>query len=92
MEYYYNAYSKKILDQKFFFVKKFMRFSEFKDVSDFLEGYGMHPDFNKACDFAGINDPRIRRNLLNEMQEPKEQQPAKVIDLNQAVTGKTASR
>ena len=89
MEYYYTAYSKMIQDQKFYFVKKIMHFSEFKGVSDFLDGYGMHTNFDKACDFAGITDLRVRKNLLNEIEETI--QPAKVIGINQSIA-KTGSR
>lgn len=90
MEYYYTAYSKQVQDQKFYFVKKFMRFSEFQGVADFLEGYGMHTDFDKACDFAAVTDPRIRKSLLNEMEEIVPS--AKVIILNQNISAKTGSR
>ena len=80
MENIYTAYTKMIENKTYYFVKKFMAFPEFKNVEPVLESYGMHTDFNKACNIAGINDAHIREQLLNEANGTLQQ--AKVIDLN----------
>ncbi|MEP7143684.1 MAG: hypothetical protein ABI707_12470 [Ferruginibacter sp.] len=90
MENFYTAYTKVIENKTYYFVKKFLIFPEFKDVSPVLENYGMHIDFNKACGIAQINDPKIREQLLNEAEGSIQQ--AKVIDLNTAnFSGKSAT-
>ncbi|MGC4100728.1 hypothetical protein [Ferruginibacter sp.] len=69
METFYTAYTK-LLDYKtYFFVKKFTAFPEFKDVSPVLESYGMHTDFDKACSIAGLTDPAIKEQLLQQAEE-----------------------
>jgi hypothetical protein len=90
MENFYTAYTKTIENKTFYFVKKYLIFPEFKDVAPVLESYGMHSDFNKACSIAGIYDPKIREQLLNEAESTI--QHAKVIDLNSTnFSGKSAS-
>ena len=90
MEYNYAAYTKVIENKPYYFVKKYLAFPELKDVSPVQEGFGMHTDFNKACDIASIFDPNIREQLLNEAEGTI--QYAKVIDLNTAnYSGKTAT-
>lgn len=90
MENFYTAYTKVIENKTYYFVKKYMIFPEFKDVSPALESYGMHTDFNKACSIASINDPKIREQLLNEAEGTIQQ--AKVIDLNTLnFSGKSAT-
>ena len=83
METFYKAYTKTTQNKPYYFVKKYLSFPEYKDVEDILEGYGMHTDFNKACSIAGINNPKIRKQLLDGIQAEVVQQ-AKVIDLNPA--------
>jgi hypothetical protein len=79
METIYTAYTK-LLDYKtYYFVKKFSAFPEFKNVSPVLESYGMHTNFDKACSIAGVNDPAVKEQLLQQVQENMPR--AKVIDL-----------
>lgn len=79
MEIFYKAYTKTQQNQLYYFVKKFRRFPELGDISDILDGYGMHTDFNKACAIAGIGDEKVRAQILRDMEGA--QQQAKVIDL-----------
>jgi hypothetical protein len=90
MENFYTAYTKVIENKTYYFVKKYLTFPEFKDVAPVLESYGMHSDFNKACDIASVHDAKIREQLLSEAEGTIQQ--AKVIDLNTAnFSGKTGS-
>jgi len=90
MENFYTSYTKVIENKTYYFVKKYLIFPEFKDVAPVLESYGMHTDFNKACNIASIHDPKIREQLLNEAEGTIQQ--AKVIELNTAnFSGKTAT-
>jgi putative NIF3 family GTP cyclohydrolase 1 type 2 len=52
-------------------VKKYTRFSEFKDAPAILESYGMHTNFDKACAIACINDPVIKERLFKEATPPE---------------------
>lgn len=83
MEIFYKAYSKTNQNKIFYFVKKYISFPEYKDVADILEGYGMHTDFHKACNIAGLTNQQIRKQLFEEIQSSLPQ--AKVIDLNPPV-------
>lgn len=90
MENSYTAYTKVIENKTYYFVKKYLIFPELKDVSPMQEGFGMHTDFNKACDIAFIQDPKIREQLLTEAEGTI--QYAKVIDFNTSnYSGKTAT-
>ncbi len=90
MENFCTAYTKVIENKTYYFVKKYLTFPEFKDVSPVLESYGMHADFNKACNIAGIQDTLLREQLLHEAEGTI--QHAKVIDLNTAsFSGKAAA-
>lgn len=90
MENSYTAYTKVIENKTYYFVKKYLIFPEFKDVSPMQESFGMHTDFNKACEIASIYDPLIRQQLLSEAEGTIQQ--AKVIDLNAVnFTGKVSS-
>jgi hypothetical protein len=80
METFYKGYTKIIQDKPHYFVKKYLSFPEYKGVSDVLEGYGMHHDFNKACAIAGITDASVRKQLLDEIEGALPQ--AKIIELN----------
>lgn len=82
METFYKAYIKISQNKSYYFVKKYLSFPEYDNVEDILEGYGMHTDFNKACNIAGINDPKVKKQLLDGIQTASPQ--AKVIDLNPA--------
>lgn len=90
MENFYTSYTKVIENKTYYFVKKYLTFPEFKDVSPMLESYGMHTDFNKACSIALVNDPKIREQLLDEAKGTIQQ--AKVIELNSSnFSGKSAT-
>ena len=80
MEHFYESYTKTVQNATFYFVKKYQVFPELKDVEPLLESYGMHTDFNKACEIALIKDPSIKEMLLNEINERGAK--TKVIDLN----------
>ncbi len=80
MENFYTAYTKVIQNTTFYFVKKFTIFPEFKDMPAVLESFGMHTDFNKACDIASINDETTRKNLFEDVQN--QDISAKIIHMN----------
>lgn len=80
MENFYTAYTKAIQGVTFYFVKKYLTFPEYKDVPDVLESYGMHTDFDKACEIAKIDDKIIKEQLLINLQNDPNQ--AKVIHIN----------
>ena len=79
MENFYTSYQKTVQGKTYFFVKKFLTFPEFNNVPNVLVGYGMHTDFDKACNIAMIHDVTIKLQLLNNMGGAVEQ--AKVIDM-----------
>jgi hypothetical protein len=89
MENFYTAYTKVVEGKTYYFVKKFLRFPEIKDLAPVLESYGMHTDFEKACAIAGVSDLKIKEQLLAEAQATIPQ--AKVIDLNSNFSSKSAS-
>ena len=66
MEKYYTSYTKKINNTTYYFVKKYIRYTELKDAPAILESYGMHTDFNKACRIASIQDNSIKQRLFKE--------------------------
>lgn len=66
MELFYTSYTKTINNTNYFFVKKYTKFSEFKDVPAILESFGMHTNFDKACAIACVIDPAIKERLLKE--------------------------
>lgn len=80
MEYYYSAYTKLINNQTFFFVKKYLLFSELNETEPVLVNYGMHMNFYKACSIAAVNDPSLMIQLFKEAQGTIEH--AKLIDFN----------
>ena len=67
MELYYTSYTKTINNTNYFFVKKYTKFSEFKDAPAILESFGMHTNFDKACAIACVNDPVIKERLFKEV-------------------------
>ncbi|MEO6668319.1 MAG: hypothetical protein ABIN36_02515 [Ferruginibacter sp.] len=81
METFYKAYTKTTQNELYYFVKRYLSFPEYPEVEDVQEGYGMHVDFNKACSIAGINNPTVRKQLLDSIESEVGTQ-AKVIDLN----------
>jgi len=80
MEYNYSAYTKLINNQTFYFVKKYLIFSELEGVAPVLIDYGMHIDFYKACSIAAVNERNIMIQLFKEAQETVQQ--AKLIDFS----------
>ena len=82
METFYKAYTKVIQNKSYYFVKRYLRFTEYEGIADIMEGYGMHTDFNKACSIAGLENPVVKKQLMDEISAAVPQ--AKVIDLNPA--------
>ena len=80
MENFYTAYTRVVENTTFYFVKKYATFPEYKCVPGVLESYGMHSDFNRACEIAQINDKEIRTNLLTDLE--KDPNTARVIHMN----------
>lgn len=68
MEHYYTSYTKTINNTTYYFVKKYTRFPELKNAPAILESYGMHTNFNKACNIAAIQNPAIRQQLFKEAE------------------------
>ena len=79
MENFYSSYTKTVQGKTYYFVKKFLTFPEFNNVPDVLVGYGMHTDFDKACNIAMIQETNIKLQLLNSMTGAVEK--AKVIEM-----------
>ncbi|MBL0182367.1 MAG: hypothetical protein IPP96_08745 [Chitinophagaceae bacterium] len=78
MEHVYTVHTKLIEGKTYYFVKKIMTFPELGEAANLVTGYGMHTDFEKACNIAGIEDTSARKKLLAEIEhlnKPKE--PAK---------------
>lgn len=67
MENIYEAYTREIDKDIYYFVKKKTRFSEFTGTPETLEAYGMHSDFFKACSIARIYDANIISNLMQSV-------------------------
>jgi hypothetical protein len=80
MENVYTSYTKTVQNTTYYFVKKFIVFPEFKEIEPFLESYGMHTNFEKACEIALVKDASVKEMLLNEIKEKSSR--TKVIDLN----------
>ena len=76
---FYTAYTKAVNGQTFYFVKKFQSFPELKDVPPFLESFGMHTDFDKACSIAAVEDLKIKEQILRDINSNMPQ--AKVIEI-----------
>lgn len=86
MDHVYTSYIKRIQGVDYYFVKKFLVFPEFTGVPPYLETYGMHRNFSKACEIAAIKEPVLIERLFLELSafEPV----AKVIDINEQVSRK----
>ena len=71
MKYLYSIYTKLIAGETYFFVKKVMTFPEYQGAANVQVGYGMHTNFEKACDISGIavNDIACRKQLLFELEQ-----------------------
>lgn len=79
MENFYTAYTKVVHNTTFYFVKKYLTFPEYENVPGILESYGMHSDFNSACEIAAISDKAIREKLFGDIQN---ENSAKIIHMN----------
>src|SRR5438045_160098 len=64
----YTAYAKSINGTTFYFVKSFKTFPEYNSVAPILETYGMHPNFEQACNIAEIYDKEIQQELINKLE------------------------
>jgi hypothetical protein len=80
MEKVYRSYSKVIDGSTYFFVKQFLEFPEIANVQPVLEKYGMHTNFDKACNIAGLHDEVIKKRLLQEIEN--EESSVKVIEID----------
>jgi hypothetical protein len=80
MEKVYRSYRKVIDGSTYFFVKQFLVFPEIPNVQPVLEKYGMHTDFDKACNIAGLKDEIIKMKLLQEIEN--EESLVKVIEID----------
>ncbi|HSQ43558.1 MAG TPA: hypothetical protein VLM16_01095 [Ginsengibacter sp.] len=81
MENFYTAYTKVVQNTTFYFVKKYITFPEYKDVPGILESYGMHTNFDRACEIAAVRDKEIRQNLYADLQNCDENS-ARIIHMN----------
>ena len=61
--------------------RNILTFPEYKDVPGILESYGMHTDFNRACEIAAIDDKEIRDNLFADLQNTDENN-ARIIHMS----------
>ena len=67
MEHQYTAYTKTINNVNYYFIKKYIRYTEVKNAPAILESYGMHTNFNTACKIAGITNAEIKQQLFKEV-------------------------
>jgi hypothetical protein len=79
MENFYTAYTKVVQNTTFYFVKKYVTFPEFKHVPSVLENYGMHANFNRACEIADVKDNEVKKQLLADIQD--NESSAKIIHM-----------
>ena len=86
METFYTAYTKQVQQNKLFFVKRFFGFPELKNIEPVLAAFGMHTNFDIACKIAGVENEKIKLQLLEEIEANS--QHAKVIDINNEIIGK----
>ena len=82
MENFYTAYTKVVQNTTLYFVKKYINFPELESVPGILESYGMHADFNRACEIAGVKDAEIKKHLLADIQD--NESSARIIYMNLA--------
>jgi hypothetical protein len=80
MEKVFRSYSKVIDGTTYFFVKQFLVFPEIPNVEPILEKYGMHTNFDKACNIAGLHDEVLKKKLLQEIEN--EESLVKVIEID----------
>ncbi|MEO8412276.1 MAG: hypothetical protein ABI472_01400 [Ginsengibacter sp.] len=80
MENFYTAYTKIVQDTTFYFVKKYVTFPEYNGVPGVLESYGMHTDFNRACEIASVKDEEVKKHLFADIQN--NESSAKIIHMS----------
>jgi len=83
METFYRAYTKTINGTLFYFAKSWHAFPEYRDLAPVPVGFGMNTSFKRACRIAGIDDPAIRQQLLQQIEDNAE--ACKVIPLSPQV-------
>ena len=83
MSHVYVSYFKLIENKKHYFVKKFLHLTDCGNVSDILDGYGMHTEFKKACIIAGIKEIDIQQQIFDSMNISSVE--AKVICMNNPI-------
>lgn len=78
MKHVYTVHTKLIEGKTYYFVKKIMTIPELGEAANLVTGYGMHTDFEKACNIASIDDPAARKKLWAELElQHKPKEPAK---------------
>lgn len=82
METKFSCYTKMVGGETFYFVKKFIVFTELENLQPMQEAFGMHANFDKACMLAQLYDEAIKAQLLQEIESGI--RPAKVIDIVEA--------
>ena len=79
MKTFYTAYARPINGTTFYFVKSFRTFPELDNVPPILNGYGMHTQFDKACEIAELYDKETQLHLLHKIDTAD---AARVIPIN----------
>lgn len=87
----YEAYVKEVNGIPLYFVKHFLVFPEYSNIDPLVQGYGMHADFEKACNIAGILDPAIRKSIF-PVQSTENTDEAKLVDISVYRAQKRLSR
>ena len=82
MENIYTAYTRRVNNETFYFVKRFTSFTSIEGSPQILSDYGMHSKFSKACAIAQIFDEKIIEQLARQVQIIPATDPAKVIEFN----------
>jgi len=88
MEHVYTVHTKLIEGKTYYFVKKIMTVPELGEAANLVTGYGMHTDFEKACNIAGIEDDAARKKLLTELDQlnrPKEPAKKPSVEISESV-------
>lgn len=63
----YQASVREINGKAHFIIKKFNFLPELPEAPDFLVSMGMHHDFLKACDLAGVGSDEVKDQLMTEL-------------------------
>lgn len=79
MDIIFKGYTKTVEDKLYYFIKRYQRFPDLPGLDDIQEAFGMHTDFDKACEIAGLFDNNIKITILAEIESLVP--TAKVIDL-----------